>query len=448
MATQKEKRKLNPRHLAVKEQKRMKTLMIGFIITSVIIVGLIAFAVIYSVFLKDNIAVATVNGEKIDNEYFKARVRLERNGYIQQFMLLNTQAQIFADDPTQTQYYQNQMMQISSALDNVAIFGELVLESVIEDEIIAIKGREMGLDVTEAEIDALFGRVFNYFPNGTPTPAPTRAPFTEPTLSPTQDAILQLEPTTVVDALEINPEGGVDAIITPEGENTEAQPTATQQAAEPTPSATATPYTEEMFQAEYDKYIADLNEINVGEKYIRMYLYHYLIKQKVQEAIFAQVPAEQEQVWARHILVPTESEALDVLKRLENGEKWADVAAEVSLDTSNKDKGGDLGWFSPGQMVTEFNDAAFRLEVGEVSAPVKTQFGWHLIQLVNRAVLPLTPTDLQNKQGQAYQTWLAEAKESIPYQINDVYRDLSPADPSIAQVFATLQAAQTEVPAE
>ena len=448
MATQKEKSKLNPRHLAVKEQKRMKMLMIGFIVTSVIIVGLIAFAVIYSVFLKDNIAVATVNGEKIDNEYFKARVRLERNGYIQQFMLLNTQAQIFADDPTQTQYYQDQMMQISSALDNVAIFGELVLESVIEDEIIAIKGREMGLDVTEAEIDELFGRVFNYFPNGTPTPAPTLAQFTVPTLSPTQDAILQLEPTTVVDALEINPEGGVDAIVTPEAENAEAQPTATLQAAEPTPSATATPYTEEMFLAEYDKYIADLNEINVSEKHIRMYLYHYLIKQKVQEAVFAQVPVEQEQVWARHILVPTESEALDVLQRLENGEKWADVAAEVSLDTSNKNNGGDLGWFSSGQMVTEFNDAAFGLDVGEISDPVETQFGWHLIQLVNRAVLPLPSTDLQNKQSQAYQTWLAEAKESIPYQINDVYRDLSPADPSIAQVFATLQAAQTEVPAE
>jgi parvulin-like peptidyl-prolyl isomerase len=98
-------------------------------------------------------------------------------------------------------------------------------------------------------------------------------------------------------------------------------------------------------------------------------------------------------------------------------------------------------------MVTEFNDAAFGLDVGEISDPVETQFGWHLIQLVNRAVLPLPSTDLQNKQSQAYQTWLAEAKESIPYQINDVYRDLSPADPSIAQV-ATLQAAQTEVPAE
>jgi foldase protein PrsA len=179
-----------------------------------------------------------------------------------------------------------------------------------------------------------------------------------------------------------------------------------------------------------------------------MYLYHYLIKQKVQEAVFAQVPAEQEQVWARHILVPSESEALDVLQRLESGEKWADVAAEVSLDTSNKDNGGDLGWFSAGQMVTEFNDSAFGLDVGEISDPVETQFGWHLIQLVNRAVLPLPSTDLQNKQSQVYQTWLAEAKESIPYQINDVYRDLSPADPSIAQVFATLQAAQTDVPAE
>lgn len=423
MAKRTGKKQLNVRQHAVKEKKKMKALVIGFIVTGVIIFGLIAYATIYALFIRDNIAVATVDGEKIDNEYFKARVRMERNGYVQQFLMLNAQAQFFASDPNQASYYENQMMQISSTLDNVAAFGEMVANSIVEDEIIAVKGREMGLEVTDAEIDALIRQIFNYYPDGTPTPSPTLAPFTTPEISPTQEAILQLEPTTVVDALEIESEGGVAGIG---GEEPTATPSATA-----TPGPTATPYTEEAFQTEYDQYLSDLQGINVKEKYLRMYLYHYLMRTKVQETIAAEVPAEQEQVWARHILVATEDEAQSVLDRLNAGEKWADIAAEVSLDTSNKNNGGDLGWFSSGQMVTKFNDAVFALEVGEIGEPVETQFGWHIIQLIDRAVLPLKASDLQLKQDLEFQQWLGEAKESISYQINDVYRDLAPADPSL-----------------
>jgi len=434
MARKKENEKLNPRHRAIKEKKQAKALIGGFIVTGVIIVGLVGYAVIYSVFLKDNIAVAVVDGEKIDNEYYRARVRLERNGYLQQYMLLNTQAQIYANDENQAGYFENQMMQIASDLDNTTSFGEMVLETMIEDKIIAIKGREMGLEVTDAEIDALFGQIFNYFPNGTPTPAPTIAPFTTPQLSPTQEAILQLEPTTIVDALKIEPEGGVGDI----GDN---EPTATTEAPTATPGPTATAFTEELFQQEYDGYIKGLENINVDEEYIRKYFFHYLMREKVKDALDAEVPSEQDQVWARHILVSTEAKAQEVLNRLENGEKWADVAEDVSLDTSNKANGGDLGWFSEGQMVEAFSETAFALEIGEISDPIETQFGWHVIQLINRAVLPLSASNLQNQQNLAFQEWLAEAKESISYEINDVYRDLTPTDPSLYQLIATQQAA-------
>jgi peptidyl-prolyl cis-trans isomerase C len=95
------------------------------------------------------------------------------------------------------------------------------------------------------------------------------------------------------------------------------------------------------------------------------------------EAAKAQKP--ETEVHARHILVPTEDEAKAVLKRVKGGEDFAKVAKEVSKDPSAE--GGDLGWFTKDRMVPEFAEAAFKLEPGQISDPVKSQFGWHIIKL-------------------------------------------------------------------
>ncbi len=82
-----------------------------------------------------------------------------------------------------------------------------------------------------------------------------------------------------------------------------------------------------------------------------------------------------------HILVKTQTEANAVKARLDKGEKFGEVAKQVSLCPSGK-KGGDLGSFTRGKMVKEFEKAAFTLEKGQVSAPVKTQFGYHIIKRI------------------------------------------------------------------
>ena len=84
---------------------------------------------------------------------------------------------------------------------------------------------------------------------------------------------------------------------------------------------------------------------------------------------------------ARHILVASEEEAIAVKVRLSDGEDFAAVAQEVSTDTSSGAQGGELGWFGPGMMVPEFEQAVTGLEVGQVSDPVESQFGWHLVEL-------------------------------------------------------------------
>lgn len=91
-----------------------------------------------------------------------------------------------------------------------------------------------------------------------------------------------------------------------------------------------------------------------------------------------------EEVRARHILVPTENEAKDIAARIKKGEDFAKLASELSKDPGSGKEGGDLGYFTKDRMVKEFAETAFALKAGEVSAPVKSQFGWHVIKLEDR----------------------------------------------------------------
>lgn len=89
------------------------------------------------------------------------------------------------------------------------------------------------------------------------------------------------------------------------------------------------------------------------------------------------------EIRASHILVKTEEEAKKLYDEIQNGKDFAKAAEEVSLCPSGQN-GGDLGFFGKGMMVKPFEDAAFALEIGEISQPVETQFGWHLIKLTDK----------------------------------------------------------------
>ena len=81
-----------------------------------------------------------------------------------------------------------------------------------------------------------------------------------------------------------------------------------------------------------------------------------------------------------HILVQKQSEALAVLERIKNGEKFGKLAKELSIDSGSAKRDGNLGYFGRGKMVKEFENVAFNLQVGQISEPVKTQYGYHIIK--------------------------------------------------------------------
>ncbi len=103
--------------------------------------------------------------------------------------------------------------------------------------------------------------------------------------------------------------------------------------------------------------------------------------------------APEEEVRARHILVEKEEEAKAALERIRKGEDFAKVATELSRDPGSKPQGGDLGFFTKERMVPQFAEAAFKLAAGQVSEPVQTQFGWHVIKVEEKRTQPLPGFD-------------------------------------------------------
>ena len=81
-----------------------------------------------------------------------------------------------------------------------------------------------------------------------------------------------------------------------------------------------------------------------------------------------------------HILVEKHSEAISLLERIQKGEKFGKLAKEFSLDTGSAKRDGNLGYFGRGKMVKEFEKSAFNLQIGQISEPVKTQYGYHIIK--------------------------------------------------------------------
>jgi len=132
---------------------------------------------------------------------------------------------------------------------------------------------------------------------------------------------------------------------------------------------------------------------------------------------------------AHHILVPTEEEAKKALARVKGGEDFAKVAGEVSKDTGSKS--GDLGWFTKDRMVPEFADATAKLEPGQISDPVKSQFGWHVIKLDEKRPKVFPPLDQVKDQVARYV--VQKAQSDLVLKLREgakIERTDQPAEPA------------------
>lgn len=137
-----------------------------------------------------------------------------------------------------------------------------------------------------------------------------------------------------------------------------------------------------------ESYEAVLAQSNLTEETLKTNIRFTLLQQKATEDV--EVTDEEiqkhydqasQELNARHILVADEATANEIIEKLNAGEDFAELAKEFSTDPGSGQQGGDLGWFTVGTMVPEFNDAAYALKVDEISKPVQTQHGFHVIQV-------------------------------------------------------------------
>jgi foldase protein PrsA len=155
-----------------------------------------------------------------------------------------------------------------------------------------------------------------------------------------------------------------------------------------------------------------------------------------------------EQVRARHILVADPAKAKEVLAKLKAGGSWDALAKQYSTDPSSKDKGGELGFFGRGQMVPAFQDAAFGAKVGQIVGPVKSPFGYHIIQVeekkpAQKASLASAHDTIKTQltaqqQGTAVPAFLQQLKSNAKIDVyDDRYKDMFPPTPGAPPAGAT-----------
>lgn len=157
-----------------------------------------------------------------------------------------------------------------------------------------------------------------------------------------------------------------------------------------------------------------LTENGYTEDTLRDELRTYLLVEKVRNEVVGDVGQQTtRQVHARHILVETEAEARDIRQRLLNGESFVDMAAQYSKDITTKDEGGDLGWFTEEELLEPaVAEAAFNQSAGEISEPVATRLGYHVVETIAFDDLPLQPEKRAQVERSVFEEWIRTQNDS------------------------------------
>jgi len=433
-------RNITEKQIACKEgeEKRIKSTLV---VTGVVIglaLLLLVYVLVDSYIVQPNRVVARVGNAEIKAGDFESNVTYSRLNMLSTANNYAYYAQLFGDSGSQ---FKSAGVELVAQLNDTELMGENVLNQMIDDQLIREEAAKRGITISDEEIQEALQSSFGFFPMGTQTPTITPTIVNTPTWSSEQFALINPtetatpEPTSTATPEGWEPTQEATAIseteLAPESTTPTTEPTATEI---PTVTPTPTVYTTKLYGKEIDTYLDELKTYGISRKQIEEIFRANLLRTKLLEEMTKDMLPQEEQVWVRHILVDSQDVAQEVIEKLNNGGEWAALASEYSTDTSNKDNGGDLGWIGKNDSyIEEFKDAAFALnEIGEISEPVETSFGWHVIQLVTRATNNIDATKFQQNKQIFFDNWLLEQRNSrTDIQIEEIWKTVTPSKPAV-----------------
>lgn len=457
MADKKPIKKIKTKKHVAREQreaKQTRLILLIAIVVGAIIFGLLLYGIIDQTFIRPRTPIAQVGDTTITSREFRSYVQYSRVQVLNQAFQYYTFYQQFGEfGGSFLQRAQSLTMELTQPIS----FGRTILDEMVDNVIIKDEAAKRGISVSQAEIDEAIQAAFGFFPDGTPTPTITATIQPTPTLSETQLALITLTPTATVEPVDDledieTPPGEIDEndedVVLPEPEVIEDELFELDDIGEDldlpdfdpellaTPEVTPTPYTQELFAQNIREFNAMYGAYNFDIDDLRDIFEINLLREQLIEVISKDLTPVKSEVWARHILVETLDEANEVLSRLEEGENFHDLAAVYSLDESNREQGGNLGWFDENTMVTPFSDVAFSLAEGEISNPVETTFGFHIIQVLGKRESQIPPTEFRTLQQNVFIEWLTEQRNSRDdITIFEVWDDHVPTTPEVPQQF-------------
>ncbi|MHB1355283.1 MAG: peptidylprolyl isomerase [Anaerolineae bacterium] len=399
-------RKQLSRRAKDEQTRRLLLYSTGLVIGLVVLV--LAYGLLDQYYLRPRRPVASVNGSTITHMTYDKRLAYREWDYNQYALQLAQQRALYANDPNQDYLVQLIDQQLSSLQTQIINLPSTTLDELIEELIVRQESTRRGIVVTADEITSHLEEQFGYNPNP-PTPVPTSAITQAATLTSTTvpvtatPAVTATVAATATSVLTVTAPG-----LTPTGTSTVTSPITV------TPAPTTAPMTREQFEQTMNSWLVAAQQ-NAGftESDLRQIIEAAVLREKLQQAIGDEVPTQVEQVHARHILLTTQVEAQAALDRLKNGEDFGTLAEELSQDTASATSGGDLGWFTKGMMLPEFEAAAFSLPVGQLSDVVQSQAGFHIILVIERqASRELEGDALLRARSAAVENWFSAQRAS------------------------------------
>ncbi len=466
-------------HIRARDRERNRRLYWGAGIAIGLALLLVVVGIVMQYVVRPASAIASVGNDKIITRDYWKRLHFEKQQMEGQLLQMQQLEQQFGKG-----IFDRQMQQIQSTLSSPFALGLQVLDHMIDEKVVAQQAISRTITVSDQEVeDALREEIAN-----------GRGAITVPQATSTAEAAVK--ETATAESWTPTPTPTIDISHT-----VAISPTAT-----PAPLPTRAIISDTGFSEGQTQLVQNLT--NAGGLTLDEYkqiIRARLLAEKLQKAIGEEkVPATEEQVHARHILIniheptPTPTDTVsstvpstvtnpittspvvtvdgkitataslsgangltattaispaqtisltspakdevrtdaqakalaeEIRKRIQNGEDFTKLAAIYSEDTGSATQGGDLGWFGKGRMVKPFEDAAFSLPLNQVSEPIKSDFGYHLIEVLEKD--PNRPKDenqLQQERQQAYQTWLQEQKTATKIEKPSDINSLLPRD--------------------